>query len=1208
MATVVNDRDVFLQSQTERLTKVITNYVLLSSSATVFKVGATATLPSQIVLSAVPMGVLAGTPTFSITSGTGTLNVTGNSCTVLPANMTTDSITVQASLDFLGNTYTSAVVITKISDISVLTLDKATYLVNCNQDGSSPVLTGAISTATVKVGGVDDSTNWNYLWSNEGGSGSTTGSTTRTVTVTAMTSDTLLLRCTASKSGYTSQTSDFLLTKNKQADLTKTIFIRSITTPATPAPSSGTPGSWSDTVPAGSDTVWSSYGTKTALATNYTWGLPITAQGAPGPAAITGDLTNQAHVVSSLEDGTGYSLTNAGGTFKMYSGTTDVTTSSTFAITGGTDNGTNWTKTQNGLVLTIQETTGVYSLSGTWVTTDTESFTITGTYAGVTSTKIYTISRARVGISGAYAFIDTPASVFTKNSKDSATSGTYTPTSMLVKGKLHKDNSLTDWGWVTTTPNGGAESARTASSTGITITPAATGVTDITVKLYDAASGGSLMDTEVIPIVFKGADGSNGTDATIKYLQLSSYAIAKAQAGTYNPTTVTMYSYSKAGTAAATLYTGTFKVYLNGSGTASTTQSSVSSYTYTIPGGTTSVVIKLFETDGVTEIDSQSVAIVVDGPTGSNGAPGLSAILTNDSHSVPCNEAGAPNDYSGSGTSMYVYSGTGRLTYVTSGASTGQYTVSAAGSGIGAGSASGNGTNAYSIGIANSMTTNPATITYTISGYDNLGNSFTLTKVQTFSKSIKGATGTGTTGATGPRSSTGYLYYNSSSASAPAVSPAPSGYNFTTGAFSTLPTGWLTTFTAGTPAQGDKYWALNYSVSEATYGGSQTVTTSAPFNWTNFTGLVTFTNHATAFNTDITSISGGKINTGNITVASGALGYICSTGKTSYSSDATAGFFLGFDAGVPKLNIGDATSNLKWDGANLILKGNVDTSGYIYASGKGTYNVTLGDATTADPTIYASITSSSSTNRLVSLLGVVSADSSIASNSVGVYGYAYGTIGSSLKGRVAIKAYAKGSGSPGHITGIECDSYPDNSTFAGLTRGASITASAVNNTYHTGNVYGIHLGAFGNSTGTCTGIYVSQSGGATNNLTCGVYITGATTSIFSTGNIVSQGNITAYQTSDKNLKENIRNIGNAVCKLNLINGVHFDWIDEYLDKQGVRDDYFNRKQDIGLIAQEVQEVLPEAVAKRQDGTLAVRYEKLIPLLIEAIKELDRRTK
>ena len=44
--------------------------------------------------------------------------------------------------------------------------------------------------------------------------------------------------------------------------------------------------------------------------------------------------------------------------------------------------------------------------------------------------------------------------------------------------------------------------------------------------------------------------------------------------------------------------------------------------------------------------------------------------------------------------------------------------------------------------------------------------------------------------------------------------------------------------------------------------------------------------------------------------------------------------------------------------------------------------------------------------------------------------------------------------------------------------------------------------------------------------------------------------------------------------------------------------------DTGVIAQDVQEVLPEVVKEREDGTLGVRYEKIIGVLIEAVKELS----
>jgi hypothetical protein len=104
------------------------------------------------------------------------------------------------------------------------------------------------------------------------------------------------------------------------------------------------------------------------------------------------------------------------------------------------------------------------------------------------------------------------------------------------------------------------------------------------------------------------------------------------------------------------------------------------------------------------------------------------------------------------------------------------------------------------------------------------------------------------------------------------------------------------------------------------------------------------------------------------------------------------------------------------------------------------------------------------------------------------------------------------------------------------------------------------------------------------------------------GEIRATNNITAYYSSDRTLKENITPITNALAKVQQINGVEFDWTDAYIKAHGGEDDYFMRRHDVGVIAQEVQAVMPEVVAEREDGTLAVRYEKMIALLIEAVKE------
>lgn len=107
----------------------------------------------------------------------------------------------------------------------------------------------------------------------------------------------------------------------------------------------------------------------------------------------------------------------------------------------------------------------------------------------------------------------------------------------------------------------------------------------------------------------------------------------------------------------------------------------------------------------------------------------------------------------------------------------------------------------------------------------------------------------------------------------------------------------------------------------------------------------------------------------------------------------------------------------------------------------------------------------------------------------------------------------------------------------------------------------------------------------------------------SAGDIRAVNNITAYYSSDKNLKENIQDISNALEKVQFIGGKTFSWTEEYIKNHGGEDGYFIQKEDFGVIAQDVKTVFPLAVRQRPDGTLAVDYEKMCALAFQAIKEL-----
>ena len=109
-------------------------------------------------------------------------------------------------------------------------------------------------------------------------------------------------------------------------------------------------------------------------------------------------------------------------------------------------------------------------------------------------------------------------------------------------------------------------------------------------------------------------------------------------------------------------------------------------------------------------------------------------------------------------------------------------------------------------------------------------------------------------------------------------------------------------------------------------------------------------------------------------------------------------------------------------------------------------------------------------------------------------------------------------------------------------------------------------------------------------------------------NIIAAGNITAYF-SDKRLKENISVISNALEKLNKISGVYYTQ-NKFAEQFG----YNDYSQQVGVIAQEVQDVLPEVVklapfdygdfgiSKSGENYLTVQYEKIVPLLIECLKQ------
>jgi hypothetical protein len=123
-------------------------------------------------------------------------------------------------------------------------------------------------------------------------------------------------------------------------------------------------------------------------------------------------------------------------------------------------------------------------------------------------------------------------------------------------------------------------------------------------------------------------------------------------------------------------------------------------------------------------------------------------------------------------------------------------------------------------------------------------------------------------------------------------------------------------------------------------------------------------------------------------------------------------------------------------------------------------------------------------------------------------------------------------------------------------------------------------------------------------------------SILSTGNVGIGTNTPSFKldvqgtigsnnapvlTSDARFKKNLQPISNPLDKILNLTGLTYEWkTDEYKEKG------FAQGRHYGVIAQEIEKVLPEVVNTATDGTKAVAYTEIIPVLIEAIKEQQKR--
>lgn len=112
--------------------------------------------------------------------------------------------------------------------------------------------------------------------------------------------------------------------------------------------------------------------------------------------------------------------------------------------------------------------------------------------------------------------------------------------------------------------------------------------------------------------------------------------------------------------------------------------------------------------------------------------------------------------------------------------------------------------------------------------------------------------------------------------------------------------------------------------------------------------------------------------------------------------------------------------------------------------------------------------------------------------------------------------------------------------------------------------------------------------------------------MYSNGDFFASGDVTAFRTiqqlSDRRVKKNLKKINGALGKVKSLTGYTYSRSDK-LTGAAMRGP---GQRETGLIAQDVQKVLPEAVKKNPQGLLSVAYGNMVGLLIESVKELSKK--
>ena len=383
---------------------------------------------------------------------------------------------------------------------------------------------------------------------------------------------------------------------------------------------------------------------------------------------------------------------------------------------------------------------------------------------------------------------------------------------------------------------------------------------------------------------------------------------------------------------------------------------------------------------------------------------------------------------------------------------------------------------------------------------------------------------------------------------------------------------YLTGITSGQVTTALGYTPYNSTNPSGYISGNQTITLSGDISGSGATSisttLATVTQSTGASFVKITLDTKGRV-TGNTAVASGDITTVL--GYTPYNSTNPSGYISGNQtitlsgdvSGSGATSISATLATITQSTGASFVKITLDTKGRVTgntAVGSGDITGALGYTpyNSTNPSGYTS-----NTGTVTSVSGTGSVSGLTLSGSVTTSGSL--TLGGTL------------SLTSGNVTGAL--GYTPLSSSGSVTIGGNLTVTGA---------------------GTSSSIYMSDTDEGQRELHCNSNRIGFLTQAGAWGSYcnddgswVSTGDITAF--SDERIKENIETIDNALEKTLKLRGVYYNRIDTN-----------DKSRKLGLIAQEIQKVIPEVVHEESDGLLGVSYGNLVGLLIEAFKGLNEK--